>query len=255
MSKDAFYFKHDSNARMDPKCIRLRRIAGLAGYGLFWCVIEMLREAEDYRLPIHVIEDIVYEMRAEQKHFDAIFESGLLVKDEKFFWSTSLFARMESLEEKREQARQAGIKSAESKRNKAKNNDRSTTVQQDFNDRSTTVQPKRKEKIILEKSESDIPFSDFLKEFARASGGKKQPPMFSEAARIRIVRTWETLRENNCKDPASVIKAVITIAMKEMVSKMEKDRSSSPAIFYEPHVIFQDAQFNRYLSLAMGAQE
>jgi len=63
MSKDAYYFSHDSNARNDPRMIKLRRMGGLETVGLFWCVIEMLRESENYQLPVDTIDDICYELR------------------------------------------------------------------------------------------------------------------------------------------------------------------------------------------------
>ena len=74
MSKDAFYFSHDSNARNDLKCMRLRRLCGMAGYGLYWCVIEMLRDASEFRLPLAMREDIVYELRADDSHFAALID-------------------------------------------------------------------------------------------------------------------------------------------------------------------------------------
>ena len=42
MSKDAYYFSHDSNAKDDPKCMVLIDQLGLEGYGIFWVLIETL---------------------------------------------------------------------------------------------------------------------------------------------------------------------------------------------------------------------
>lgn len=50
MAKDSYYFQHDSNARHDPKIKAMINQYGLEGYGRFWIVIEMLREASFYRL-------------------------------------------------------------------------------------------------------------------------------------------------------------------------------------------------------------
>jgi len=138
MSKDAFYFSHDSNAQHDPKMIRLRRTAGLEGVGLYWCVIERLREAESYRLEAGMIPDICFDLRVDEQVFQAIFESGLLEQEDGFFFSRSLLRRMEIREAKREQASRAGRASAERRSNAS-----STTVQRKSNDRSTPVQPKK----------------------------------------------------------------------------------------------------------------
>src|SRR3990167_2639185 len=40
----AYYFKHDDNARRDPKLIKLRRVKGMKGIGIYWCLIEILHE-------------------------------------------------------------------------------------------------------------------------------------------------------------------------------------------------------------------
>lgn len=46
--KDAFYFYHDCNARRDEKLLALRMRHGWEGYGLFWAILELLSEANDY---------------------------------------------------------------------------------------------------------------------------------------------------------------------------------------------------------------
>ena len=58
--KDAYYFSHDSNARNDIKILRLRRSLGLEGYGIYFCLIEMLREQDDYKMSMSSIPDSVF---------------------------------------------------------------------------------------------------------------------------------------------------------------------------------------------------
>ena len=108
--KDAYYFSHDSNARNDLKIVKLKRLCGLEGLGLFWCVIEMLREAEKYELPIDDIEDICYELRCEVKIFDTLFNCGLLVNGKDIFYSKSLKIRMLHLDKIRQKRKEAGAK-------------------------------------------------------------------------------------------------------------------------------------------------
>jgi hypothetical protein len=132
---DARWFKHDSNARLDPKSVRLRRIGGMAGYGLFWCVVELLREAHDYKIPLEAIPDICFEVRVEEKDFDALFDCGLLIKNETYFFSASLLQRMSVYDTKREQTSNAGKASAQKRIN-----EKSTGVQRAFNEKSTDVQ-------------------------------------------------------------------------------------------------------------------
>jgi len=97
--KEAYYFSHDSNARNDLRVVKLRRLHGLAGVGLFWCVVEMLREADEYKLPQENIPDICFELRVEEDVFQSLFDCGLLERDEIYFWSNSLINRMKKREE------------------------------------------------------------------------------------------------------------------------------------------------------------
>lgn len=200
-NKDAFYFPHDSNARTDPKVIRLRRLSGLAGYGLFWCVVEMLRDAPGYRLEVEMIEDIVFELRTDGAVFDALFSCGLLERDEKHFWSASLQKRMNSFEEKREQARAAGRASAAKR-----GNENSTPVQQPFNDRSTTVQPKRVKEIKEEdiKEEDITPPSSPISENASTAieSSSDRNELAAALGKIQVsdaeLLTWQQLKKLKC---------------------------------------------------------
>ena len=115
MSKDAYYFSHDSNARNDLKVVKLRRSSGLEGYGLYWCIIEMLRESERYELPLHDISDICFELRIDEEKFNFLFECDLLFKGKKTFFSKSLKKRMLRLDLIKQKRKVAGAKGGKSK--------------------------------------------------------------------------------------------------------------------------------------------
>lgn len=53
--------------RNDVKVIKLRRQLGLEGYGLYWCLIEMLRDTPDYKLPIDAVDDIAFSLNISKK--------------------------------------------------------------------------------------------------------------------------------------------------------------------------------------------
>lgn len=108
------WFRHDTNARNDIKLVKLRR-RGLDRIGLFWCVVEMLRETDGWKIPLYDVEDILYDLRCEKNVFDDIFECGLLEKDELFFWSNSLIKRMEEYEIVLQKRRDAGSKGGKKK--------------------------------------------------------------------------------------------------------------------------------------------
>jgi hypothetical protein len=117
MPKDAYYFSHDSNARNDLKIVKLRQSLGLEGYGLYWCVIEMLRESSKYELPIEDIPPICFELRIDEEKFKKLFDCELLFKGKKMFYSKSLKNRMLRLDEIKQKRKIAGAKGGKCKAN------------------------------------------------------------------------------------------------------------------------------------------
>lgn len=110
MSKDAYYFSHDSNARNDEKILSLRIKHGWEGYGLYWAIVEKLREATDYTLLTNY-NVISFDLRADSSVIKSIINDfGLFVVEEDCFYSESLMDRMAVKDEKSEKARQAALK-------------------------------------------------------------------------------------------------------------------------------------------------
>lgn len=110
MPKDAYYFPHDSNAKDDPKCVLLIEQLGMEGYGIYWMLIETLREQPDYTYPVANIPALGrrYNTTAE-KVKTVVCNYGLFtVKDDKIFFSDSLNRRMLVLKEKRAKRSEAG---------------------------------------------------------------------------------------------------------------------------------------------------
>jgi hypothetical protein len=94
--KDAYYFPHDSNARHDPDCIKLRRILGSSGYGIYWMIIESLRDTAGYKLPLTSVKELSFDFReSEEMILSIITDFNLFqISDNHFFWSESLNRRM-----------------------------------------------------------------------------------------------------------------------------------------------------------------
>lgn len=117
MSKEAYYFSHDSNARQDPKICAMRARYGAEGYGWYWMLIEMLREQEDFKLTCktYIYDALAMQMQCKKDAIeiwikDCITEFDLLESDGEFFWSNSLIKRMGSKNEVSEKRRQAANK-------------------------------------------------------------------------------------------------------------------------------------------------
>lgn len=96
MNKEAFWFRHDSNAKDDPKCVLLIDQLGLEGYGIYWVLVELLREQPEYMYPLAMVPSVArrYGTTAE-KMMTVIKSFGLFeIQDDMFFFSRSLMERM-----------------------------------------------------------------------------------------------------------------------------------------------------------------
>lgn len=99
MIKDAFYFSHDANARNDTKLLPIRMKYGMRGYGIFFGIVELLREANNYQLPKNW-EAIAYDLRESASDIEDIVSNyQLFTVNGSTFWSSSLKARMKKREE------------------------------------------------------------------------------------------------------------------------------------------------------------
>ena len=114
MSKDSYYFSHDSNAFNDPKIIRLRAEFGLAGYGFYFAIIELLRNQFEYCFDEEELEFLHFHLQIEKaKAFQMLnkcFSIGLLTKKDSKVFSESLLRRMKKYDEIRKKRSQAGKK-------------------------------------------------------------------------------------------------------------------------------------------------
>lgn len=110
MKKEAYYFSHDSNAKDDPKILKLRMNLGWEGYGLFWGLIELLRNQPDYRMQKHYMS-IAFALHTDESKIKSLVNDfDLFSQDHDLFWSESLLKRMELKEEKSEKMRNAANK-------------------------------------------------------------------------------------------------------------------------------------------------
>lgn len=138
MIKDAFWFPHDSNAKDDPKIVLAIEQMGLEAYGIFWMLIETLRDQAGYKYPMKNIPALArrYNTTAEKVKAVVCGYDLFQLDGDTFFYSQSLIRRMKPLEDRRIQASEAGKISAQKRKQL---NGSSTTVQQTFNKRSTSI--------------------------------------------------------------------------------------------------------------------
>lgn len=105
-AKDVYYFSHDCNARNDEKILAMRSIYGLEGYAMYFMLVEILREQDEYKLEI---TKYTWNTLAMQMHTDAqkvekfvndcVKEFRLFVIENNTLYSESLIKRMNLFKE------------------------------------------------------------------------------------------------------------------------------------------------------------
>lgn len=119
MSKDAYYFSHDSNARNDEKILKLRMKHGWEGYGIFWAIVEMLREEEDFELQADY-ECIAFALQTDAELVQSIIcNFDLFVLHDFAFFSASLKERMNQRKNKENRISEVRRKAAQTRWNNA----------------------------------------------------------------------------------------------------------------------------------------
>ena len=144
------YFPHDSNARNSEKLLELRMQHGAAGYGVYFMLIERLREAADYSCVVNY-NSIAFDLRVSAELIKSVLRDFRLfaffqTDEGERFYSESLRQRMKPMDEMRVQRRNAAAISVAKRKERAESqrsfNARSTLVAENENTRSTDVTQK-----------------------------------------------------------------------------------------------------------------
>lgn len=99
------YFSHDYNARNDLNMKKLFMGEGLAGIGLYWCLVEMLYEKNGY-IDFEYIPIIAFDLRTTEEQVNNVINKyDLFCKNETHFFSSSLLKRLDMRNEKSEKAK------------------------------------------------------------------------------------------------------------------------------------------------------
>ncbi len=165
VEKEAFYFPHFCNARHDRKIRRMRKELGTEGYGIYFMLLETLREQHDLMYPMEDIDLLAEEFDvSEAKVRVVICNYGLFeIDEEEKFFSPKMLVYLEPYFKMKEQRKAAGQKSAA----KRMLNESSTDVQRPFNDRSTKESKVKESKVNeIKEKESKVSFSEMLSPYA-----------------------------------------------------------------------------------------
>lgn len=172
--KDAYFFSHDCNARNDPKILALRSVYGAEGYGVYFMLVEILREQPDYKLAVnkYIWSTLAMQMQVEASKLEQIIndcctefsENGntLLVNDGEYLYSASLLRRMGKVDDISNLRREAARKRWENKPCKTSGN--SDGCSDDANagqEQSKEKKSKEKKSKAEQRKEKQNIFSDF----------------------------------------------------------------------------------------------
>ena len=139
------YFSHDSNARNDEKIIRLRMELGAEGYGIYFMLLERLRENKDYTSS-RDYEIIAFDLRVDANKIKKVVEDYdlfILTEDGEHFYSNSFMDRMAIKDKKEKTKSENARRAAQARWNKQKeknatednsNNDCNASVMQSHSD-------------------------------------------------------------------------------------------------------------------------
>lgn len=114
MASTNSYFTHDSNARNDEKIIKLRMRYGAEGYGIFFMLLERMREETDYT-SVKDYNMLAFDFRTSASLIKSVVEDfGLFsfTEDGERIYSESFLKRMEIKDEKSGRRSKAGQKGA-----------------------------------------------------------------------------------------------------------------------------------------------
>lgn len=181
MEKEAFYFPHFCNARHDRKIRRLRKELGTEGYGIYFMLLETLREQQDLMYPLADLDLLAEEFGvSEAKVRVAVCNYQLFeIDEEEKFFSPKMLVYLEPYFKMKEQRKLAGKASAE----KRMLNDRSTTVQQSKGKESKVNEIKEKE--------SKVYFSEMLSPYV---------PLFANNEEVAKFYDYWTEKNNKGKE-------------------------------------------------------
>lgn len=159
------YFSHDSNARNSDKLIKLRMRHKAAGYGVYFMILERLREEPEY-MSVKDYNMIAFDLREDASLIKSVVEDfGLFVftEDGKYFYSESFKRRMEIKDEKIKKRVEAGKKGLEKRWGNGKSvanateNDSNAIANATENDSKKRKEKKSKESLSSERDKKSAP--------------------------------------------------------------------------------------------------
>ena len=221
MKDKSYYYQHDCNARQDEKILALRMKHGWEGYGLYWALIERLRESDNYSC-VCDYNLIAYDLRSDANKIKSIIEDFRLfdfATDKnrgKLLYSRRLLEDMNLKDDAREAKVEAGKKGAEARKKKADPKQCSSTPQADL--KHTLSSAKADPKQCSSTPQANIIEDNIIEDNITTTTNAREGEVdFSKFATSEAMRIWN----NTVSEPMQAI-AVMQAKRRDLVlSRLE----------------------------------
>lgn len=180
--KDAYYFSHDSNAHCDPKIVDMMFDYGIEGYGMFWMIVESLREQDNYCLKLDrstyrmISKETMKPVEFIEKYIDDCINKYLLfMHEDGMFYSKSLYERMNKMDEIKKKRKEAIQKrwNKDTSEIQVNNNSNTSEVQVDTKESKVKERKVNKKKLKEINEELKEQLDSIWKLYPRKSGKDK----------------------------------------------------------------------------------
>ena len=116
MKKDQ-YIPHEVSMRNTTEVMNLIENEGMAGYGIYWALLEYLRTQDDYVGDLRVLKSLARQLKTKLAKIESVLNGyGLFIVTDYSFRSRKLEFAMKPLEDKRKAMSKQNVGKAEANR-------------------------------------------------------------------------------------------------------------------------------------------
>ena len=217
----AFYLKHDFDWIDDIEFTKLLNEKKIAGYGIYWMLIEKLGQQPDFKLNVSVIPLLAKKYKATKKDvFYVVYETNLFKIEGKYFFSEVLSKKMEEITKQIKRMSEGGKAGYAKKISNLEGNNSSSVTKEEF--KGTLSHPS--DIIVIDKAIEKVIDNIFIKpslseieDYCRHRSNKIDPEKFFNHYQSR---GW-CMGKNNT--PMSDWKAAIHNWEKNEVNEVKAD--------------------------------
>lgn len=237
--KKTYYFQHDYNARNDPKLQALIVEMGVAGIGIYWCLVEMLYE-QDGEMPMSSIKSIAYNLHVKQKTVERVIKDfGLfdydddksenIEKSPKMFRNKSVLKRLNRIIDISEKRKRAIETRWKSKRNSESNEYKCNTNECENDTNEVQTEYKSNTHII---KGNEIKGNEIKEDYKEEGSSLRSEPLSTGAVDVPVkVENYRSDEERKnreyCMAIASFFNQSVQGKQIPQIKKMQKDRMST----------------------------